>query len=57
MEDDYGMIDGIINNGQREPPTSPEHKEKRKSIVERLKSQTKSGHKKTAPKKSEEREI
>ena len=57
VEDDYGMIDGIINNGQREPPTSPEHKEKRKSIVERLKSQTKSGHKKTAPKKSEEREI
>ena len=56
VEDDYGMIDGILNNGQREPPQR-ELPEKRKSVVEQLKSQPKPEHKKTAPKKSAEREI
>ena len=56
VEDDYGMIDGILNNGQRQPPQQ-ELPEKRKSVVEQLKSQPKSEHKKTAPKKSAEREI
>ena len=56
VEDDYGMIDGIINNGQRQPPQR-ELPEKRKSVVEQLKSQPKPEHKKTAPKKSAEREI
>ncbi|MEF2822533.1 MAG: YodL domain-containing protein [Oscillospiraceae bacterium] len=56
VEDDYGMIDGILNNGQRQPPQR-ELPEKRKSVVEQLKSQPKSEHKKTAPKKSAEREI
>ncbi|MBQ3816393.1 MAG: DUF4316 domain-containing protein [Clostridia bacterium] len=34
MEDDYGMIDGIINNGQREQKTPEE--EKRPSVLEKL---------------------
>ena len=54
VEDDYGMIDGILNNGQ---PPQRELPEKRKSVVEQLKSQPKTEHKKTAPKKSAEREI
>ena len=79
LEDDYGMIDGIINNGAKEPtvaeleqqarsgqPISPmelaaathrEEREKKKSVMEQLKSQPKAEHKKTAPKKSAEREI
>ena len=56
VEDDYGMIDGILNNGQRQPPQR-ELPEKRKSVVEQLKSQPKPEHKKTAPKKSAEREL
>ena len=56
VEDDYGMIDGILNNGQRQPPQR-ELPEQRKSVVEQLKSQPKPEHKKTAPKKSAEREI
>ena len=79
VEDDYGMIDGILNNGQKEPTvaqleqqarsgqpislmdlaaaTHREDREKKKSVVEQLKSQPKSERKKTAPKKSAEREI
>ena len=56
VEDDYGMIDGILNNGQRQPPKR-ELPEKRKSVVEQLKSQPKPEHKKSAPQKSAEREI
>ena len=79
VEDDYGMIDGIINNGAKEPTvaeleqqarsgqpislmdlaaaTHREEREKKKSVMEQLKSQPKAEHKKTAPKKSAEREI
>ena len=79
VEDDYGMIDGIINNGAKEPmvaeleqqarsgqpislmelaaATHREEWEKKKSVVDQLKSQPKAEHKKTAPKKSAEREI
>ena len=79
MEDDYGMIDGIINNGAKEPTVAEleqqarsgqpislmdladavhrEEREKKKSVMEQLKSQPKTEHKKTAPKKSAEREI
>ena len=53
MEDDYDMIDGIINNGPKEPTDSG----KKKSVMEQLKSQLKAKHKKTAPKKSAEREL
>ena len=79
LEDDYGMIDGIINNGPKEPTVAQleqqarsgqpislmdlaaaahrENREKKKSVMEQLKSQPKAEHKKTAPKKSAEREI
>ena len=79
VEDDYGMIDGVINNGTKEPTVAQleqqarsgqpislmdlaaaahrEDRDKKKSVMEQLKSQPKSEHKKTAPKKSAEREI
>ena len=79
VEDDYGMIDGIINNGPKEPTVAQleqqarsgqpislmdlaaashrEDREKKKSVMEQLKSQPKAEHKRTAPKKSAEREI
>ena len=79
VEDDYGMIDGIINNGPKESTvaqleqqarsgqpislmdlavaTHREEREKKKSVMEQLKSQPKAEDKKTAPKKSAEREI
>ena len=79
VEDDYGMIDGILNNGSKEPTVAQleqqarsgqpislmdlaaaahrEEREKRKSVVEQLRSQPKTEHKKTAPKKSAKREI
>ena len=79
LEDDYGMIDGIINNGAKEPTVAEleqqarsgqpislmdladavhrEEREKKKSVVNQLKNQPKAEHKKTAQKKSAEREI
>ena len=79
VEDDYGMIDGILNNGPKEPTVAQmeqqarsgqpislidlaaavhrEDRDKKKSVVEQLKSQPKPEHKKSAPKKSAEREI
>ena len=79
VEDDYGMIDGIINNGPKEPTVAQleqqarsgqpislmdlaaaahrEDREKKKSVMEQLKSQPKTEPKKTAQKKSAEREI
>ncbi len=79
VEDDYGMIDGIINNGPKEPTVAQleqqarsgqpislmdlataahrEDRDKKKSVMEQLKSQPRTEHKKAAPKKSAEREI
>ena len=79
LEDDYGMIDGIINNGPKELTVAQleqqarsgqpislmdlaaaahrEERDKKKSVMEQLKSQSRTEHKKTAPKKSAEREI
>ena len=79
LEDDYGMIDGIINNGPKEPTVAQleqqamsgqtislmdlaaavhrEKEDKRKSVVEQLHQQPKQESKKTAPKKSAEREL
>ena len=76
VEDDYSMIDGIINNGQKEPTVAEleqqarsgqpislmalaeaTHREKKKSVVEQLKNKPKQEPKKTAQKKSAEREI
>lgn len=55
MEDDYGMIDGIVNNGKA---ADQDCKEKKPSVLEQLRSQPvpERSHK-TAPKKSAEREI
>lgn len=50
VEDDCGMIDGIINNGPKELDRKP-------SVLEQLRSQQKQERKPTAPKKSAEREI
>ena len=56
MEDDFGMIDGIINNGPKEIKA----KEERPSVLEKLKGHPTANrqepHEKTAPKKSAERE-
>ena len=79
LEDDYGMIDGIINNGPKEPTVAQleqqarsgqpislmdlaeavhrEERDKKKSVMEQLKSQPRTEHKKTVPKKSAEREL
>ena len=79
LEDDYGMIDGIINNDPKEPTVAQleqqarsgqpislmdlaeavhrEERDKKKSVMEQLKSQPRTEHKKTAPKKSAEREL
>ena len=79
VEDDYGMIDGIINNGPKEPTVAQleqqarsgqpislmdlataahrEDRDKKKSVMEQLKSQPRTEHKKTAPKKSAERDL
>ena len=79
LEDDYGMIDGIINNGPKERTVAQleqqarsgqpislmdlaaaahrEDRDKKKSVMEQLKSQPRTERKKTAPKKSAEREI
>lgn len=52
LEDDYNMIDGILNNGSREMPA----KEK-PSLLERIKCQPKMGRKNAAPQKGAEMEI
>ncbi len=50
VEDDLGMIDGIINNGPKEQP------EKKPSVLKKLKTPPKPEEKRTAPKKSAERD-
>ena len=52
LEDDYNMIDGILNNGSREIPVK-----ERTSLLERIKCQPKMERKKAAPQKSAEMEI
>lgn len=78
MEDDLGMIDGIINNGPKQPTvaeleqqarsgqpislmdlaaaTHREEREKKQSVREKLKNQPKQETRRTAPRKSAERE-
>ena len=59
MEDDFGMIDGIINNGpapSQAAATHWEEREKKRSVVEKLKNQPKQERKRTAPKRDAERE-
>ena len=56
LEDDYGMIDGIINNGKA-PGTKEPPKEKKPSIIDQLKSQSTPSRQKNTHKKSKGREI
>lgn len=60
MEDDYGMIDGIINNGPKEDKTAevkaPERGEK-SSIMDRLKSAKAEKQKECCPPKKHKGEI
>lgn len=55
IEDDYGMIDGIINNGKA--PGKEDFKEKKPSVMEKLKSSQPPSQKKSKPKKTKEKEI
>ena len=55
LEDDYGMIDGIINNGKA--PGKEESKEKKPSVIEQLKNQPQQSRKKSTPKKNKEKEL
>ena len=56
LEDDYGMIDGIINNGKA-PGTKEQPKEKKPSVIDLLKSQSTPPRQKNTHKKSKGREI
>ena len=53
MEDDYGMIDGIINNGK----APGKEEEKKPSVMEKLKSSQPPSQKKSKPKKTKEKEL
>ena len=74
-EDDYGMIDGIINNGKQPMVADLEqqvksgqpislmdladavHREKKASVLEKLKDQPQQSQRKAKPRKSKEQEI
>ena len=74
-EDDYGMIDGIINNGKQPSVADLEqqaksgqpislmdladavHREKKPSVLEKLKDQPQQPQRKSKPRKSKEQEI
>ena len=74
-EDDYGMIDGIINNGKQPTVAEPEqqarsgqpislmdladavHREKKPSVLEKLKDQPQQSQRKAKPRKSKGQEI
>ena len=75
-EDDYSMLDGLVNNGSKEQPTVAEleqqaksgqpislmdladavHREKKASVLEKLKDQPQKSQK-SKPKKSKEQEL
>ena len=75
MEDDYGMIDGIINNGKQPTVADLEqqaksgqpislmdladavHREKKPSVLEKLKDQPQQPQRKAKPQKSKEQEL
>ena len=74
-EDDYGMIDGIINNGKQPTVADLEQqaksgqpislmdladavrREKKPSVLEKLKDQPQQPQRKSKPRKSKEQEI
>ena len=74
-EDDYGMIDGIINNGKQPTVADLEqqaksdqpislmdladavHREKKASVLEKLKDQPQQPRRKSKPRKTKEKEL
>ena len=74
-EDDYGMIDGIINNGKQPSVAELEqqaksgqsmslmdladavHREKKASVLEKLKDQPQQPRRKSKPRKTKEKEL
>ena len=74
-EDDYGMIDGIINNGKQPSVAELEqqsksgqpislidladavHREKKASVLDKLKDQPQQSQRKSKPRKSKEKEL
>lgn len=57
MEDDYGMIDGIINNGPKEDKTAEVKAGEKSSIMDRLKSAKAEKQKECCPPKKHKGEI
>ena len=58
LEDDYNMIDGIINNGPKDPTAAqPERQacsgQPKKSVLAQLRSQPEPGQEKTAPERAQ----
>ena len=65
MEDDYGMIDGIVNNGpkqeekpvQKQPSRSEENKSKRPSVLAQLRKYQEEDKKENRMRRSAERDL
>ena len=62
MEDDYGMIDGVINNGRKEPVKAPapkkeETKTKKPSVLAKLRQYQEEDRKATTQHRSAERDL
>ena len=62
MEDDYGMIDGVINNGPKEPVKAPapkkeETKTKKPSVLAKLRQYQEEDRKATTQHRSAERDL
>ena len=61
LEDDYGMIDGVINNGPKEPVQQPEKskddKTKKPSVLEKLRRYQAEDQKEAAMHRSAERDL
>ena len=62
MEDDYGMIDGVINNGRKEPVKAPapkkeEIKTKKPSVLAKLRQYQEEDRKATTQHRSAERDL
>ena len=62
MEDDYGMIDGIINNGPKEPVKAPvpkqeETKSKKPSVLAKLRKYQEEDRKQATQHRSAERDL
>ena len=61
MEDDYGMIDGIVNNGPKQPvqkqPVKEETKAKKPSVLAKLRQYQDEDRKAMTQHRSAERDL